>query len=115
METWQNAQNQAIAAARNMVSDPQPYAEVPWGWSDQLGVNLQLLGAPKSFEQAVTRGDAASGSFTQFYLEGDKIAGVNAVNAPKDIAVARRLMAANVAVDPQRICDPAVPLRSLLA
>jgi len=115
LETWQNAQNQAIAAARNMVSDPQSYAEIPWGWSDQLGVNLQLLGVPKSFEQAVTRGFPASGSFTVFYMEGDKIAGVNAVNAPKDIAVARRLMAGNMAVDLLRLRDPAVPLRSLLA
>jgi 3-phenylpropionate/trans-cinnamate dioxygenase ferredoxin reductase subunit len=114
LETWQNAQNQAIAAARNMVSDPQPYSEVPWGWSDQLGVNLQLLGAPLSFDQAVKRGDPKGGSFTVFYMDGDKIVGVNAVNAPKDIAVARRLMAGNASVDLQRLRDPGVPLRSLL-
>jgi 3-phenylpropionate/trans-cinnamate dioxygenase ferredoxin reductase component len=114
LETWQNAQNQAIAAARNIVGEPQPYAEVPWGWSDQLGVNLQVLGMPKSFDQAVTRGDPASGSFTLFYLEGDKIAGVNAVNAPKDIAVARRLMAAGKNVDRKTLGDPSVALRSLL-
>jgi NADPH-dependent 2,4-dienoyl-CoA reductase/sulfur reductase-like enzyme len=68
LETWQNAQNQAIAAARNMCGDPQPYAEIPWGWSDQLGVNLQSLGVPASFDSAVMRGDPASGSFTLFYL-----------------------------------------------
>ena len=115
LETWQNAQNQAIAAARNMIGEPQPYAEIPWGWSDQLGANLQLLGMPRSFDQAVMRGDPASGSFTLFYLEGDRIAGVNAVNAPKDIAVARRLMAGNLAVDPQKLRDLATPLRSLLS
>jgi 3-phenylpropionate/trans-cinnamate dioxygenase ferredoxin reductase component len=114
LETWQNAQNQAIAAARNMCGDPQAYAEVPWGWSDQLGVNLQVLGVPRSFDQAVTRGGHASGSFTLFYLEGDRVAGVNAVNAPKDIAVARRLMAAGIGVDARRLRDTAVPLRSLL-
>jgi 3-phenylpropionate/trans-cinnamate dioxygenase ferredoxin reductase subunit len=114
LETWQNAQNQAIAAARNMVADPQSYAEVPWGWSDQLGVNLQVLGMPRSFDQAITRGDPASGSFTLFYLEGDKIAGVNAVNAPKDIAVARRLMAAGKSVDRKTLGDPSAALRSLL-
>jgi 3-phenylpropionate/trans-cinnamate dioxygenase ferredoxin reductase subunit len=114
LETWQNAQNQAIAAARNMTSDPQPYAEVPWGWSDQLGVNLQLLGVPRSFEQVVARGDPQSGSFTLFYLEGNKIAGVNAVNAPKDIAVARRLMAAGRSVDRGVLGDSTAPLRSLL-
>ena len=115
LETWQNAQNQAIAAARNMYGEPQAYSEVPWGWSDQLGVNLQLLGVPRSFDQATARGDPASGSFTLFYLDGDRIAGVNAVNAPKDIAVARRLMAGNVTVDPQKLRDPTVPLRSLLS
>jgi 3-phenylpropionate/trans-cinnamate dioxygenase ferredoxin reductase subunit len=115
LETWQNAQNQAIAAARNMVGHPQPYAEIPWGWSDQLGANLQVLGVPTSFHQAVTRGDPASGSFTVFYIDGEKIAGVNAVNAPKDIAVARRLMAGDMAIDSRKLRDPAVPLRSLLA
>ncbi len=114
LETWQNAQNQAIAAARNMCGDPQPYAEVPWGWSDQLGVNLQSLGVPTSFDPAVMRGDPASGSFTLFYLDGDRIAGVNAINAPKDIAVARRLMAAGGSVDARALADPSVPLRSLL-
>ncbi len=115
LETWQNAQNQAIAAARNMCGNPQPYAEVPWGWSDQLGVNLQSLGVPKSFNEAVARGDPASGSFTLFYLESDKIAGVNAVNAPKDIAVARRLMAAGKSVNRNLLGDSSVALRSLLA
>jgi 3-phenylpropionate/trans-cinnamate dioxygenase ferredoxin reductase subunit len=61
------------------------------------------------------RGDPASGSFTLFYLDGDRIAGVNAVNAPKDIAVARRLMAGNIAIDPLKLRDPAVSLRSLLS
>lgn len=114
LETWQNAQNQGVAAARNSLGAAQPYAEVPWGWSDQSTVNLQILGAPLSFAHAVTRGDPAGGSFTLFYMDGNRIAGVNAVNAPKDIAVARRLMAGNVDVDVAKLSDPATPLRSLL-
>lgn len=114
LETWQNAQNQAIAAARNMLGAAQPYAEIPWGWSDQFDVNLQLLGAPTSFEHEVIRGDPESGSFSVFYLEGDGLAGVNAINAPKDIAVARRLMAAGTPVDAQKLTDTSVPLRLLL-
>jgi len=114
-ETWQNAQNQAIAAARNMVAEPQPYADVPWGWSDQLGMNLQVLGMPRSFGDAVARGDPASGSSTLFYLEDDRIAGVNAINAPKDIAVARRLMAANKSIDRRLLADSSVVLRALLS
>lgn len=114
LETWQNAQNQGIAAARNCMGAAQPYAEVPWGWSDQFAVNLQILGAPLSFDHSVTRGDPAGGSFTVFHMAGDRIAGVNAVNAAKDIAVARRLMAGNAAVDVAKLRDTALPLRSLL-
>jgi 3-phenylpropionate/trans-cinnamate dioxygenase ferredoxin reductase subunit len=62
----------------------------------------------------VTRGDPAGSSFSMFYLEEDRIAGVNAVNAPKDIAVARRLMAAGGGVDARALADTSVPLRSLL-
>ena len=114
LETWQNAQNQAIAAARNMLGAARPYAEIPWGWSDQFDINLQLLGAPTSPEQAVIRGDPGGGPFCVFYLEGDRLSGVNAVNAPKDIAVARRLMTAGTPVDAHKLVDPSVPLRSLL-
>jgi 3-phenylpropionate/trans-cinnamate dioxygenase ferredoxin reductase subunit len=78
-------------------------------------MNLQVLGMPRSFEHAVARGDPASGSFTLFYLEGDKIAGVNAVNAAKDIAVARRLMAANKSIDRGLLADTSVALRALLS
>jgi NADPH-dependent 2,4-dienoyl-CoA reductase/sulfur reductase-like enzyme len=114
LETWQNAQNQGAAAGRNCLGPPQPYAEIPWGWSDQFTVNLQVLGAPLRFDDAITRGDPAGNAFTVFYIAGDRIAGVNAINAAKDVAVARRLMTANVAVDVAKLRDPATPLRSLL-
>ncbi len=114
LESWQNAQNQAIAAAHNMLGIARPYAEIPWGWSDQFDVNLQLLGAPTSFSRAVTRGNPESASFSVLYFEADTIAGVNAVNAAKDIAVARRLMAAGTRLDPGMLADPSVPMRSLL-
>jgi NADPH-dependent 2,4-dienoyl-CoA reductase/sulfur reductase-like enzyme len=114
LETWQNAQSQAITAARNMLGRSQPYAEVPWGWSDQFDVNLQLLGAPLAFDQAVTRGDPSDGAFSVFYLEDGRIVGLNAVNAPRDVAVVRRLMAAGARVEARVLADPAAPLRALL-
>lgn len=114
LETWQNAQNQAVAVAKAMCGQDVSYAEVPWGWSDQLGANLQILGAPEAWNAPVTRGAPDSGSFSVFYLGDGRIEAVNAVNAPRDIAVARRLMAGNVAVDPAQLADVDVPLRKLL-
>jgi 3-phenylpropionate/trans-cinnamate dioxygenase ferredoxin reductase subunit len=97
-----------------MLGAATPYAEVPWGWSDQFDINLQLLGAPTSFERAVTRGNPDGRSFSVFYLEDGRLAGMNAVNAAKDVAVARRLMASGGAVEARALADPSVPLRSLL-
>ena len=61
LESWQNAQNQAIAAARAMCGAPVPYNEVPWFWSDQYGVNIQLAGVPEHWDDVVFRGDPADG------------------------------------------------------
>src|SRR5205823_1958978 len=46
LEHWQNAQNQGVAAARSMIGRGEPYAEVPWFWSDQYDLNLQMAGHP---------------------------------------------------------------------
>ncbi len=114
METWKNAQDQGAAVARVMLGDETPYSENPWGWSNQFGVNLQFLGLPDDWDGAIVRGDPAGGSFSVFYMDGTKLAGVIAVSAAKDVAVSRRLMSNAMDVDPAQLADPDVSLRDLL-
>ncbi len=114
METWKNAQDQGAAVARVMLGDETPYSENPWGWSNQFGVNLQFLGLPGSWDGGIVRGDPDSGSFSVFYMDGTKLAGVIAVSAAKDVAVSRRLMSNAMDVDPAQLADPDVSLRDLL-
>ena len=75
LESWENAQNQGIAAAKAMLGGETPYCEIPWFWSDQYDVNIQLVGLPADFEETVTRGDRADGSFVEFYMKGGRIDG----------------------------------------
>jgi 3-phenylpropionate/trans-cinnamate dioxygenase ferredoxin reductase subunit len=115
LESWQNAQNQAITAARAMCGREEAYAEVPWFWSDQYDVNLQMVGMPERWERLVYRGDPGAWKFTAFYLDDDRVVAANAVNQGRDIRPARQLIASRRRVDAGRLADPRVPLRKLLA
>ncbi len=114
LESWENAQNQGIAAARAMLGGETPYCEIPWFWSDQYDVNIQLVGLPSAFDDTVTRGERAQGSFVEIYLKDGRIDGAAAINSPRDIRFARRLMQAEKIVDPAALADPAVKLQALL-
>ena len=114
LESWENAQNQGIAAARAMLGGEVPYCEIPWFWSDQYDVNIQLVGLPSAFDDTVTRGARADGSFVEFYMKDGRIDGAAAINSPRDIRFARRLMQAEKIVDPAALADPAVKLQALL-
>ncbi len=114
LESWQNAQNQAIAVARAMLGGEEPYAEVPWFWSDQYDLNLQMVGLPEAWDRLVLRGDHASRQFSAFYLQGDKLVGANAINNARDIRPARQLIAEGREVDADVLADEEKPLRRLL-
>ena len=114
LESWENAQNQGIAAAKAMLGGETPYCEIPWFWSDQYDVNIQLVGLPAGFDETVTRGDRAEGSFIEFYMKGCRIDGAAAIDNPRDIRFAKRLMQAEKIVDPAALADPSVKLQALL-
>src|SRR5262249_20552156 len=92
LESWANAQNQAIVAAKTADGKEGRYDELPWFWSDQYDLNLQMLGVPARWSKPVVRGVLGSESFSLFYLEGETIAGVFAANAPRELRAAKRLM-----------------------
>ena len=114
LESWENAQNQAIATAKTMLDAGTAYSEIPWFWSDQYDVNIQLVGLPEGWTETVTRGDREAGEFLVFYLKDGRIDGAAAINAARDIRFARRLMAAGKIVDSAQLADPDVKLQALL-
>jgi 3-phenylpropionate/trans-cinnamate dioxygenase ferredoxin reductase subunit len=106
LESWANAQNQAIAAAKAMLGGGSLYQDVPYFWSDQYAIKLQILGHFGAYQDIVVRGQEDS-QFISFYLNADRIAAVVGINRPQEIAVARRLMQKNVAVDRRRLVTAA--------
>jgi 3-phenylpropionate/trans-cinnamate dioxygenase ferredoxin reductase subunit len=113
LESWENAQNQAIAAARNMCGEDFVYSGIPWMWSDQYDAGLQVAGVPTEWDAIVYRGDPASRDFIAFQLSDAQIVGAQAVNRPRDMRFARRLMSGGRAVDQKALADEGTPLRDL--
>jgi 3-phenylpropionate/trans-cinnamate dioxygenase ferredoxin reductase subunit len=113
LESWENAQNQAIAAARNMCGEDFVYSSVPWMWSDQYDVGLQVAGVPAEWDTVVYRGEPKSCDFLAFQMAGGDVVGVIAVNRPRDMRFARRLIGSGKAVDPKALADEESPLRDL--
>jgi 3-phenylpropionate/trans-cinnamate dioxygenase ferredoxin reductase subunit len=113
LESYQNAQDQAMTVARNMVGDPKTYEDSLWVWSDQHDVNLQMTGMPEGYDTLVYRGDPASGAFMVFYMKEGRIAAINTVNLGREMKPAQRLMQSGKRFDPAQLADTNVRLLKL--
>lgn len=113
LESWQNAQEQGIAAARAALGNEVNHQPLPWFWSDQYDVNLQIFGMPAPSHRVVVRGDPDTHSFVAFFLDEDKVVAALGPNSAKDLRFARRLIERRTSVDPERLADVQVPLAKL--
>ena len=113
LESWENAQNQGIHVGKAILGKAErPYVEMPWFWSDQYDLNIQLAGLPQGSDRAVQRG--AGPAFVVGYFAAGTLVGAAAFNAGRDLKLLRRAMQAGIAVDPDRLADPATRLQDLL-
>jgi 3-phenylpropionate/trans-cinnamate dioxygenase ferredoxin reductase subunit len=115
LESVQNAIDQAKAAAAAICGKPKPYAEVPWFWSDQYDLKLQIAGISMLGDDVVLRGDPATRKFAAFYLRDGAVAAVDAVNAAPEYMIGRMMIAQKKVIDPARLADLSVPMKSLMA
>src|SRR5688500_3915493 len=114
VEHWHNAVKQGAAAARNMLGKGVPYDEIHWFWSDQYDANLQYAGFHTKWEQLVTRGRLESDSYLASYVNDGRIDAAVGLNRAKDVRRLIPLIKARRAVDPDRLRDEDVDLRTLL-
>jgi len=115
LESVQNAIDQAKAAALAITGKPKPYAEVPWFWSDQYDLKLQIAGISAPGDTVILRGDPSLRKFAAFYLRDGHVAAVDAVNAVPEYMVGRQMIAQKKTVDPAKLADLAIPMKSLMA
>jgi len=113
LESVQNAIDQAKHAALAMAGKPTAYREVPWFWSDQYDLKLQMAGLARPGDEVVLRGDPAARKFAVFHLRKGAVAAVEAVNAAPEYIVGRKLIAEGAKVAAQRLADTAIPMKNI--
>jgi 3-phenylpropionate/trans-cinnamate dioxygenase ferredoxin reductase subunit len=112
LESVQNAVDQAKAVAAAILGRHEPYDEVPWFWSDQYEVKLQMVGISQGHDARVVRGDPAGGKFSVFYFKGGRLVAIDSVNRPGDHMVGRKLLSAGTALTPAQAEDEAFDLKT---
>lgn len=115
LESVQNAVDQAKTAAATLLGRPEPYRALPWFWSDQAGIKLQIAGLSQGWEQAVLRGRPDDESFSVLYLRDGHLLAVDAVNRAADYMAARRALArGRVPLSAAAAADEDRPLKEML-
>ena len=118
LESYQHAQNHGIAAAKNILGQNLPYMQIPWMWSDQFDLNLQLIGVCNDFDQEIQRGNNLEEGIIYFFIKQNKIMGAcgigKAGKVGRDIRLAGKILETKVDVDIDDIKNKEVKLTTLL-
>jgi NADPH-dependent 2,4-dienoyl-CoA reductase/sulfur reductase-like enzyme len=115
LESWQNAQNQAIAVARNVMGMARPYAEVPWLWSDQYGLKLQTAGLARPGDEIVWRfvPNGEPGLF--FHLRDGRLTAVIGVDCAREVRFGKEIIALKGTPSAEDLADATISLATLYA
>ena len=113
LESVHNAVEQAKTAAANICGQDVAYAQVPWFWSDQYDLKLQIAGLSEGYDDVVIRGNPAERSFSCLYLRDGRLIAVDAINAPRDFVQSKQLIADRAEIAKEKLADPATPLKDI--
>jgi 3-phenylpropionate/trans-cinnamate dioxygenase ferredoxin reductase subunit len=113
LESVHNALEQAKTAAAAMCGELKAYAQIPWFWSDQYDIKLQIVGLNNGYDQLIIRGDQDARSFAAFYLKNGRLLAVDAINSPREFMLGKKLVTAQASFDPAELADESTDFKSL--
>jgi 3-phenylpropionate/trans-cinnamate dioxygenase ferredoxin reductase subunit len=113
LESVQNAVHQAKVAAASLLAAPSAYHELPWFWSDQYDVKLQIAGLSQGYDEVALRGDPSSRSFAAYYLARGRLIAVDAINSPREFSLGKKLVSAGLTVQADVLRDPRTDVHAL--
>lgn len=115
LESVHNAVEQAKTAAANLCGVATHYAQVPWFWSDQYDLKLQIAGLSEGYDDVVIRGNPADRAFACLYLRDERLIAVDAINSPREFVQSKALIAAGARMDMSQLADAGIALKDLAA
>lgn len=114
LESVPNALEQAKQAAASILEKPTPTSEVPWFWSDQYGLKLQIAGVPFEADKRILRGSPTDEKFAVYHLRGEQVVAVEALNSPLDFIAGKQFIANRSEVCAQRLADNSIKAKDAL-
>jgi len=114
LESVHNALEQAKTAVNNICGKPSHYSQVPWFWSDQYDLKLQIAGLSTDYDDVIIRGNPADRSFACLYLKDKMLIATDAVNSPKEFVQSKALIASRKQFDRNQLADTDIQLKDLL-
>lgn len=115
LESVHNALEQAKTAAASICGKDKPYGQVPWFWSDQYDLKLQIAGLSQGYDRVVIRGDIAGRSFAAFYLKEGRLIAVDAVNRAPEFMMSKILIEKGAVIPPERLADETISMKDIAA
>lgn len=114
LESVPNANEQAKVASATLCGLQRTAKNLPWFWSDQYDLKLQIAGLSQGYDQMVIRGDVQhSRSFAAFYLQAGRLIAADCVNRPQEFMLSKKLITAAMTVDPLRLADESIAVQAL--
>ncbi|MGZ3272669.1 MAG: NAD(P)/FAD-dependent oxidoreductase [Caulobacteraceae bacterium] len=113
LESVPNALEQAKQAAAAITGHKPPPQEVPWFWSDQYDIKLQIAGLPFEVEDLVVRGNPEGARFAVFHMKGNAIQAVEAINAPAEFMGGKLLIGSQKPVSREKLADPSISMKEV--
>ena len=114
LESVQNCIDQSNTVAASITGKFEPYSSVPWFWSDQYDIKLQIAGIKDDYDQKITIGNIKERKFSVLYLKNRKLMSIDCINKPKDFMAGKKLIHKKNAIDPLDLSDPEINLNDLL-
>jgi 3-phenylpropionate/trans-cinnamate dioxygenase ferredoxin reductase subunit len=115
LEAVQNAADHARCVADRILGKPHPYTALPWFWSEQGPLRLQIAGLTAGHDHTVLRGSVETGEFSVFCYRDGSLLGVESVNRPADHIIARRLLERDPRLSPAQAADESYDLKAHMA
>lgn len=115
LESVQNANDQALVAARAIMGQLDPYGATPWFWSNQYNIKLQTVGISAGYDKTVVRGDPRSDSFSIVYLKNGEVIAIDCINSTKDFVQGKKLVETNAQAPEGLIANRDILLKELVA
>jgi 3-phenylpropionate/trans-cinnamate dioxygenase ferredoxin reductase subunit len=113
LESVHNALEQAKTAASNICGVDKRYAQIPWFWSDQYDLKLQIVGLSSGYDKVIIRGDMSARSFACLYLRDGQLIAIDAVNRPKDFVQGKALIANKAVIDARILANAELALKEM--